>query len=166
MALAIIAMLTSGLIMTDLEDKALKFTIYQWHKSLGVLILLAVTARLALRLMTKLPPLPETFKPWEKLGAKAGHWALYALMFAMPLSGWVIVSSSVYGLPTIVFGWFEWPHLPGLGGNAMLEDLAEDLHGALAWVLMAVIALHIGAVIKHFWLDKTNLLPRLWWRRG
>lgn len=166
MALAIIAMLASGLLMTDLADKTWQFQLYQWHKSLGVLVLLAVAARLGLRLLTKLPAVPDLFKPWEKLAAKAGHWALYALMVAMPLSGWAMVSASVYGLPTIVFGWFEWPHLPNLTGITGLNELAEDVHGALAWVLMALIALHIGAAIKHYWCDKTNLLRRLWWGRG
>jgi cytochrome b561 len=167
MAISFILMLGSGLVMTedDLLDKSMQFTLYQWHKSLGVLLLIAFFLRLTIRLIFKPPVLPHQFIKWERVAAHAGHWGLYALMIAIPLAGWVMVSSSVYGLPTIVFGMFEWPHIPDIAGNQSIEDLAKEIHEILAYALMAMIAMHIGAVVKHSIKDKINLLTRMWWTK-
>lgn len=166
MALAFFWMLGSGIAMEYMDlEKSFKYNLYQWHKASGVLLLMAFVVRILWRFVSRVPKLPQNFKPWEKIAAKAGHWGLYALMLLMPLSGWVIVSSSVYGLPTMVFGWFEWPHIPGLEGNEEIHEMSEDAHFYLAIIFGLLIAAHIGAVIKHALFDKENLLPRMWWRK-
>jgi cytochrome b561 len=168
MALCFLMMLASGFAMAedDLLEKSLRFQVFQWHKSLGVLLLVAVAARVFLRLVTRAPALPAAFKPWEKLAAAAGHLGLYAAMLFMPLSGWAMASSSPYGLPTIVFGLFEWPHIPGIAANAAVSDAAKDVHEILAIAFLLLIGAHVGAVIKHFVLDKINLLPRMSWKKS
>ncbi len=167
MALCFALMLASGFVMTedDLLERSLRFQVFQWHKSLGVLLLLAFFMRVLLRVITKPPALPAAFKSWEVLAAKAGHIALYVVMFLMPLSGWAMVSSSKLGLPTIVFGWFEWPHIPGIAGNGDVSHNAKDLHEILAIFFLVLIGTHVGAVVKHFVLDKINLLPRMSWKK-
>jgi cytochrome b561 len=163
MAAAFLLMLAGGLSMTYLDlDKSLKFNLYQWHKSLGVLLLLTFFMRLGWRLLHKPPALPAFMPPLEALAAKAGHIALYVCMIAVPLSGWTMVSSSVYGLPTIVFGWFEWPHIPKIAGNEEVSAAAKNAHWLLTWFFGLCIAGHISAVIKHAVIDKHNLLPRMW----
>jgi cytochrome b561 len=163
MAIAFLLMLGSGLAMVNLDalPQSLKFNMYQWHKSLGVLLLLTFFVRIGWRLFHKPPKLPASFKKLDVIGAKLGHWGLYALMIAMPITGWVMVSSSVYGLPTIVFGWFEWPHIEILSGNETINALSKDAHEILGWVFIAMIAVHIGAVLKHYIFDKENLLTRM-----
>lgn len=162
MALAFFGMLAMGLAMSNLElEKSLQFKMYQWHKSLGVLLLLAFFARIMVRIITRQPPLPKVMKKTERNAAKLGHWLLYAWMIALPLSGWVMVSSSAYGLPTIVFGWFTWPHVPDIAGNKELSELAAELHEWLAYAFILLILGHIGAVIKHRMVEKENLLPRM-----
>lgn len=168
MALSFFVMLGSGFVMGNLEslEPSMKFKLYQWHKSGGVLLLIAFFVRLGVRLFMGAPPLPKSFKRLDIVAAKIGHWALYGLMIAMPVTGWVIVSSSGYGLPTLVFNVFEWPHIPGLAGNKMLRSIAGNAHEILAFVFAFVIALHVAAVVKHVVKDKVNLLPRMWWGRG
>jgi cytochrome b561 len=162
MALAFLLMLASGLVMANLDiPKSLQFQIYQWHKSLGVLLLLAFFLRLAVRLRARVPELPVRMKPFEKKAAKAGHFALYVWMIALPLTGWLVVSASPFGLPTIVFGWFEWPHIPDLAGNEPVSEFAETAHQWLAYAFIALIAGHVAAVVKHYLIDKENLLPRM-----
>lgn len=162
MAVCFLLMLAGGLLMTgDTLEKGLRFQVYQWHKSLGVLLLLAFFLRVSIKLLAAAPPLPAAMKPLEKKAAILGHWGLYAFMLAMPLSGWLMVSSSVYGLPTIVFGLFEWPHLPGVAGSEPIHEAAEEGHEILAWLFMGMIGVHIAAVIKHALLDHENLLPRM-----
>jgi cytochrome b561 len=162
MALCIIGMLAGGLLMTGGGlEKSFRFQLYQWHKSLGVILLWLICARIAVRIATKTPPLPSSMKPWERVAAKAGHLALYAIMIVMPFSGWLLVSSSTLGLPTIVFGVFEWPHFPSVTGNHAVHELAEALHENVAWIAIAVIILHVLAVVKHALIDKENLLSRM-----
>ena len=97
------------------------------------------------------------------MAAIIGHWGLYILMLVVPISGWVMVSSSVYGLPTIVFGWFEWPHIPNLQGNENVESLAKEVHFFLAIFFALMITVHIAAVVKHALSDNVNLIKRMWW---
>lgn len=163
MAAAFFLMLASGLAMEELDlPKSLKFNMIQWHKSLGVLLLVAFVLRLGWRLTHKAPALPASIKGLEATLAKAGHIALYAFMLAVPLTGWAMVSSSVYGLPTIVFGLFEWPHIPKIAGNEFVNGIAKEAHEILAWVFIFVIGGHIAAVAKHAIIDRENLLPRIW----
>lgn len=162
MALCFLAMIAAGLIMEYAPlDKSFQFQLYQWHKSLGLLLLIAFFMRLVSRLVTRTPALPEGLANWENKAAKAGHYSLYLWMLIVPLSGWLMVSSSSYGLPTYIFGLFEWPHIPGLEGNKAIHETAELGHKILTWSFTALIAIHIGAVIKHAWADKINLLKRM-----
>lgn len=162
MAISFILMLGSGLAMEYLElGKSLKFNMFQWHKSLGVILLVAFFIRISWRLLHKPPALPVSFSHLEKIGAEVGHCALYVLMFAVPLAGWAMVSSSVYGLPTIVFGLFEWPHIPGVAGNEMVSDISRGAHKYLAWAFGLTILGHIGAVIMHKIVQNENILSRM-----
>lgn len=168
MAIGFLLMLISGVIMSYAPiEQSLKFNLYQWHKAGGVLLLLAFGVRILWRLLSEMmkqvPALPSHFPKLERVAAKLGHWGLYGLMLALPLSGWVMVSSSVYGLPTIVFGWFEWPHIPNLSGNEPVEEMAKDAHFYLAILFGFIIVAHIGAVVKHALKDHENLMSRIWW---
>lgn len=170
MAVGFFMMLGSGITMTYFEiSKSLQFNMYQWHKSGGVLLLLAFGLRILWRVISgfrkQIPDLPRSLPKTERKAAKLGHWGLYAIMLAMPISGWIMVSASVYGLPTIVFGWFQWPHIPDFQGNAKIENLARDAHFYIAIFFGLMLATHIGAVVKHAVADKENLMTRIWWSR-
>jgi len=168
MALGFFAMLGSGVAMSYFEmDQSLKFQMYQWHKGGGVLLLLAFGLRISWRIISQfalyqVPALPDKFPKLEKLAAHLGHLGLYGLMLALPLSGWVMVSASVYGLPTIVFNMFEWPHIPGIQGHEAVEGLAKLAHFYLAIGFGLMIFAHVAAVVKHALKDKINLMPRMW----
>ena len=166
MAIAFLLMLASGLSFDNIAmDQSFKFQLYQWHKSLGVLLLIAFFIRIGWRLFLKPPSLPKSFKKLDIIGAQLGHIALYILMIAMPLTGWAMVSSSPYGLPTIVFGWFEWPHISGLSGDNFINGWAKYMHWIIGYIFLAVIAIHILAVIKHYKMDNEDLLKRMWFKR-
>lgn len=166
MALSIFLMLISGVVIEYFPiEKSLKFDLYQYHKSLGVLLLIALFIRIFCRIVTYLPPLPSKFSKLEVKLAKLGHYLLYFLIFIMVFSGWFIVSTSSYGLPTIVFGLFEWPHIPNLIGERKLHKLAELIHLIGAICLFLAIIGHVAAVIKHKIKDKENLLKRIWFSK-
>jgi cytochrome b561 len=164
MALSFFWMLSSGFLMVNFNiDLSLKFRFYQWHKASGVILLMLVLLRIIVRILTKSPKLPKEILKTEARLAKIGHLALYLFMILMPLTGWIIVSSSIYGLPTIVFGLFEWPHISAIAGSEKIESLAKNLHFYFAIIFSFLITLHIGAAIKHVLIDKINLLKRMWW---
>ncbi len=129
-----------------LEDVAgpLKFTAFQFHKSIGITILLLSLARLALRLSVPRPA--EVGEGWQKLAGRLTHWAFYGVMLLVPLSGWIIVSTAKLKVPTVLFGLATWPNLPLPAG---FNDPAKLAHTVLAWALPALIVLHVGAVIYH-----------------
>ncbi len=166
-ALAIITMLASGLVMgSDMLEKSLRFNMYQWHKSLGVIVLWLVGLRLLWRITHKPPALPESLNDNEKFWAHTGHWILYIWMFVMPLSGWVLISSSSWGVPTLIFGGPEWPHLPGMKGDKEIHDLAEEIHEFFGYSFIALIVGHVLAVIMHKVKHKTSLLSRMSLRKS
>lgn len=166
-ALTIIGMLTSGFVMEFAPlEKSAKFELYQLHKSTGVIVLWLVALRIITRLITTIPDLPAAINKMEQKLAKLGHLGLYAGMIIMPVSGWVLVSSSSYGLPTMVYNLFEWPHIPGISGNEAIHETGELLHGIGAYGLAFLVLAHIAATIKHAIKEKINLLPRMWWSKS
>jgi len=170
MAIGFIGMLASGLVLEYATlEKSLTFKLFQWHKASGLLLLAAVVLRILWRLVSAIkddiPKLPDSFPKIEKIAAKLGHLGLYAVMIAMPITGWLMVSSSVYGLPTIIFGWFEWPHIPGVASNESINKSSKLAHAWIAWAFIALIAAHIAAVIKHAMIDQENLLTCMWWSK-
>ena len=141
-----------GFSMSDMEDNLLKFSLYQWHKSFGLLILVLALMRLAWRLANPVPALPETLRPWEKRAARASHYTLYAGLIVVPLLGWATVSASPLGVPTLAFYLLYVPHLPVPASEAAEAALAT-IHGALAAFVVAVALLHVAAALRHhFWL--------------
>lgn len=167
-ALALIALLAAGWWMTDAIKQAatrgLAFQVYQLHKSLGLTVLVLSSVRLLWRLVNPPPPLPESMTSFERTAARATHWLFYALTIGMPLAGWAMVSASPLGLPTIVFGQFEWPHigwLAGLEQKAAAEALFKTAHRYMGYGLVALIALHVAAALKHHVIDRDDVLARM-----
>ncbi len=164
-ALLVLALVGLGLYMTSLPPgSAAQFSLYQWHKSLGITVLLLTLARIAWRLSHPVPALPATLKPWERLAARGTHVGLYALMLAIPLTGWALVSASPWNLPTILYGVIPWPHLPVLStleDKAGAEAVLEQVHGLLAWSAVALVALHVAAALKHHFILKDDVLARM-----
>lgn len=156
-AVLIIGLLAVGLYMSDLPPDPFKFQLYGMHKAFGITVLGLAVLRLLWRFSAVVPASLPHHAQWEKFLARAAHYALYALMIAIPLSGWAM--SSAGGHPVSFFGLFEIP--PLVGKNPELgHDLAE-LHETLAWTLMGVLALHIAGAIKHHFVDKDETLRRM-----
>jgi len=170
-AFAIVAMLIIGWTMTNLpKGDPLKFPLFQWHKSVGITILLLSLFRLIWRLTHKAPPLPDNMPGWEKFAARATHAIFYILIIGMPLVGWAIVSTSPLNLPTFLYRippWFDgipWPNLPilpGLSNKGEIGHMLGAAHSYGAWIVAILLVLHVGAAHKHHWLDRDDVLTRM-----
>ncbi len=157
MAILLFGLLALGFYMHDLPLSPEKLKLYSWHKWAGVTAFLLVLVRLAWR-VTHLPPaLPASMPRIMQLAAHAGHFALYALMIAIPLSGWLM--SSAKGFQTVWFGVLPIPDL--LDKNKELGDLLAIVHKGLNLLFVAVLAGHIGAALKHHFIDRDDILTRM-----
>lgn len=167
-ALLVIGQLAGGLYMHDLpkERADLKFELYQWHKSFGVTILALTLVRLGWRLTHPAPPLPATMPRWEKIAARISHFGFYVLLIVLPLIGWLVVSSSplANSVQTYLFGVIHWPHLPFFEGVENRRDLSRnfaELHKYVAFGIIGLIALHVGAALKHQFFNRDIVLSHM-----
>lgn len=148
-----------GLFMTGLEISPAKLRCYAWHKWIGVTVFLVAAARLAWRARTPPPAMPP-MPPWQAQAARAVHALLYALMLAIPVSGWVY--SSATGVSVVYLGLVPLPDL--VAKDKALASALLVVHQALNATLACAVLLHVAAAVKHQWRDRDGLLGRMWWR--
>ena len=164
-ALAILTLLAMGTIMVRMTPgSSLQFDTYQLHKSLGITVLVLSVIRLLWRFLDPVPPLPGTLRPWEAALARVTHSAFYVLMIALPFSGWMMVSASVWNIPTVVFGAFTLPHLPilaSLQDKKPVEDALKEVHEALAIGMFILLLLHVAGALKHHFVLRDDTLARM-----
>ena len=135
------------------------------HKSVGVTILVLSIGRLAWRLTHRPPSLPAAMPAWQKLAARANQWAFYALLFVLPLTGWIFSSNPEKLRPVSWFGLFELPSLPV---TAEFAVAAKETHELLGWTMAVLVAIHIVAALRHHFLLRDKVLGRMlpWASRG
>ncbi|MEM9170030.1 MAG: cytochrome b [Pseudomonadota bacterium] len=165
-AVMIVGQIAGGLYMSGLPFGNDKFALYQLHKSFGLVVLVLSLVRLGWRLGHKPPALPDHMTPRTRFFARATHVAFYVLMISVPLGGWALVSASPYAdsVPTLVFGLFEWPHLPFFETVGDREALAEQIAGThkfFGLAIAALLALHVAAALKHHFKDRDGVLASM-----
>ena len=157
MAVLLIGLLGLGLYMAGLPLSPDKLRLYSWHKWAGVTAFLLLAFRLLWRVSNRPPALPDSMSKPMQLLAHAGHFALYALMFAIPLSGWLM--SSAKGIQTVYFGVLPIPDL--IGKDKELGHLLGSVHESLSWLFILVLVGHVAAALKHHYIDKDDILKRM-----
>lgn len=158
-ALSILFMLVLGWLMSDREIPN-RYALFQLHKSVGICVLLLSFVRIGWRLVHKAPPALASIAAWQQKLAHAVHGLLYVLMVAMPLSGWLIVSSSPRNIPTMLFGVVPWPHLP-IGQDQDLSHMMGEMHETLAAMLVVLFLMHAGAALWHHFIMRDETLLRM-----
>ncbi|MEE3502490.1 cytochrome b [Acidiphilium acidophilum] len=165
MALGIISLATLGLIMVHVKlTLQTQFELFQLHKSIGITILLAAFLRIAWKLRHRPPELTEAMPAWQRAGAVWSHRLLYVALFALPLTGWAVVSASPFDIPTMLYGVIPWPDLPvlpTLAHKKEIEAILEDIHDYGAFGLIGLIVLHAGAALHHHFIKRDNVLRRM-----
>ena len=157
-ALLIIGTFSLGLVMSDMPGiTPTKLKYYSWHKWSGVTILGLVALRLLWRLKNSAPAYPASMPDWQKGAAHGLHGLLYVLMFAVPLSGYFYSLSA--GVPVVYFGLFPLPVL--MDPNPALKPVLKALHYWLNMGLLACVALHVAAALKHQFVDRDGVLKRM-----
>ncbi|MEE9347147.1 MAG: cytochrome b [Robiginitomaculum sp.] len=160
MAFLLIAQLAGGFIMHAMEGSPLKWSLYGWHKSFGICILLLAILRLIWRLTHKAPALPSDTKPIERLMARLTHIGFYGLMIGIPMAGWLMVSASETPFKTTLFKLVTWPDFP-LTRSKALQGLFSEAHELMAFAFIGLLVLHLAAAYKHHFIAKNNMLSRM-----
>lgn len=166
LALAIVGNFMLGVYMSDLPFSPARLQYYSWHKWAGVLVLAFSVFRLLTRLMAPPPALPlniEAAMPgWQKLAHHATHLGLYALFFAVPLTGWAF--SSAAGFPIVLFGVLPLPDFVPV--SEALSDVLKEAHEIAAFGMAALVLLHVAGAVKHQVIDRDGLMNRMGFGRS
>jgi len=156
-ALLILAAFPLGLYMSDLALSPLKLKLISYHKWLGVTVFLLAAIRLAWRASHTPPPLPAAMPAWQRRAAQGLHHLLYLLLFLIPLTGWLM--SSAKGFQTVYLGLLPLPDL--LAKDQALGDVLRQVHQTINYALLALVAAHVGAALKHHFIDRDGILARM-----
>ncbi|MEE4154230.1 MAG: cytochrome b [Erythrobacter sp.] len=156
----VIAILVIGNLLTGLLNDALEdiVRVIPAHKAIGMTVLALTILRILWRLTWKHPAYPESVGAWEKSAARAVQFVFYFLMLAMPVSGWIMASAGKYPL-----SWFGLVDLPKLAVTRADPAylVGREAHEILGWLFVALIALHVGAALRHHLILKDNVLQRM-----
>ena len=163
-AALILVNLYLGLFHEDMS-KPVRATMMFYHKSIGLTVLALTVARLAWRLGHRPPPYDAALKRWEVVLARATHWTFYILLLALPLTGWLLVSTG--GRATSLFGLFDVPALPVSHADGP-HDLFESLHTLFGYAMLLLVVLHVAGALKHQMEGHRHIFGRMqpWAYRG
>jgi cytochrome b561 len=156
-ALLIFAAFPLGVYMHELPFSPTKLQLYSYHKWIGITVLLLAVIRVVWRATHTPPALPDNLPRWQHVVSHVTHQLLYVLIFAVPLSGWLM--SSAKGFTTVWFGVLPLPDL--VGKSKELGDVLATVHQGLNVVLFLLVAMHVAAALKHRFIDRDDILSRM-----
>lgn len=155
MGIMIIGMLCIGFFLNDFPPEQ-KGSAYMIHKSTGLLLMILVIIRLAMRFTSKYPSLPESTPKSIVYTAKLNVFALYLIMILMPLSG--ILMSTLSGGTLPFYGLFS---LPSIIQNQSIGGLSYNFHSIGGYIFIILIVAHFVGGLFHQFVLKDNVLKRM-----
>ena len=152
-AMLIVSQIIIGLKFADMPKGPDKFALFDWHKTIGVVILLLAVTWLIVRLTHRPPPFPADFPRWERAAAVWNHRLFYFLMLALPITGLAMISDhAVNGMTQLKFG-IPFPVIP--------IAVPDEAHSLLAWAWIGLLVLHVLAALKQQFIDRTIVADRM-----
>lgn len=156
-AALILIMLPIGIVMANVNVGPGQDVLYHLHRSIGVILLPLMLARLVYRLKHPPPPLPATVPATQRLAAGVTHWALYAIVLLQAMVGWI--ATSAYRAPIWVFWMLELP--PIWPVDRPFSEMMFGVHRGMGFALAVLLALHVGAALFHHFVLKDVVLRRM-----
>jgi cytochrome b561 len=156
-AACVLVTLPVSLAMVRVGEGPAQDVLYNFHKSLGILILVLMLLRLINRLVAGAPAPDPTLEPWQRTLSSAVHGLLYVLLLAMPVVGYV--ANSAYGAPTPFFGLFTLPKIAA--DNQALATQLFTAHRWAGFVVIVLAGMHIGGALMHHFVHRDNVLRRM-----
>lgn len=160
-AVLFLGQLMLGYLMSrDNIDPVLQFDLFQYHKSIGFLVLALAVPRFIWSVFSRKPRALDGEGPVSRLGARTAHAALLFLTLAVPLAGWAVASTSPLQIPSYVFDLIVVPGLPMAISNQS-EAFWTEVHATLAYLAAGVVLLHVAAALWHHFIRKDPTLRRM-----
>lgn len=157
MAVLLLGQVVLGKYAHELDRSMEKLNLMMWHKSIGICLLTLVIIRLAWNYLNPQPTPGETAKRWQILAQRLSHAALYFLMVAIPLTGWLM--NSAKNIPFRVFRTIPLPDLIPPGEK--LGEVFEDWHEGLVEALLVLLTIHVAAAFWHHFYHRDAVLLRM-----
>jgi cytochrome b561 len=153
------------------DDRPWTQSVTNAHKTFGITVLGLALMRLLWRIAHRPPPLSPAIPRWQAVAARSGHAALYFMIFAMPISGWIYDSAWEYAadVPIDFFGLFEMPRIGWVAGmpagpKKELDELFHHVHEWLSYMLYVLLAAHLAGALKHQYFDRIPTFQRMTFR--
>ncbi|MEA2930543.1 MAG: hypothetical protein QOG38_2971 [Hyphomicrobiales bacterium] len=156
-AVSVLTTAPVAIAMTRVSQGPTQDLLYNFHKSLGVLIMILMILRLINRLAVGAPIPDPGIEPWQKAVSSAVHTSLYVLLLAMPVVGYV--ANSAYGAPTPFFGLFNLPMI--VEKNDALATQLFALHRWTGFLVILLVLMHVGAALYHTFVRRDDVLKRM-----
>lgn len=156
-AIMVLTMVPAGLIMIRIDGGQLQNQLFDYHRSVGVVLMILTVIRLAYRLTHKPAPLPADIPMWQRTSAKVTHVFIYAFLLVNPFIGWV--ATSAYPAKITVFGLFTMPAI--VSKDRALSEQLFTVHEVLGIMFTLAVLLHIGAALFHGFIRKDGVLQRM-----
>jgi cytochrome b561 len=156
-AVCVLSTAPVAIAMTRVSKGPTQDILYNFHKSLGVLILTLMTLRLINRLAVGAPIADPGIEPWQKAVSSTVHTSLYVLLFAMPVVGYI--ANSAFGASTPFFGLFNLP--PIIDKDEALATQLFTIHRWVGWLVIILVLTHVGAALYHYFIRRDNVLQRM-----
>ncbi|MFN3891136.1 MAG: cytochrome b [Beijerinckiaceae bacterium] len=156
-ALFVLFIIPAGIVMTNIGPGKLQNNLYDLHRSFGVLVFAIALARVLIRISQGAPGPAAGLTTFERYASATVHYAMYALLIAMPIGGWLMTSA--YRVDVSVFGLFTLPHL--VAQNEETFKFFQRMHFIGGITLTVLVLMHVGAVVKHTFFSKDTVLWRM-----
>jgi cytochrome b561 len=156
-AICVLATAPVAIAMTRVGEGPTQNALFNFHKSLGVLILILMILRLINRLAVGAPIADPAIAPWQKAASAAVHTSFYVLLLAMPIVGYI--ANSAFGAPTPFFGLFNVP--PIVEKNEALATPLFTFHRWVGWLVIILVLTHVSAALYHHFVRGDNVLRRM-----
>jgi cytochrome b561 len=160
-AAMILVLLTHGWWMTHMTPRPERLVNYAWHSALGYDLLVLIVLRLLWRWINPVPALPAELKLWERAAAHFGHASLYALMLIVSLTGWMVATTFRVPMTKDLLGIDIPPIVTQV--DRSLRQWLEQSHMVLAYLLAAIVLIHILGALRHHMLKRNDVLRRMTW---
>jgi cytochrome b561 len=158
-AILVVATIPVGTVMVrEGLPRGIQDGLYIFHKNVGVILILLVLLRLIYRAAHPPPPLPLSMPDWQRNVAVLTHWLLYALLIAMGVSGYIRVVAGGFPIETLDALGFP----PLAPRSDALAETAKAVHFYVRFALVALIALHVGAALRHLFSSGDGVFARMW----
>jgi cytochrome b561 len=153
----ILVLLVHGWWMTHLAARPDRLANYGWHAAIGYDLMGLLVLRLLWRWANPVPALPGDLKPWERTAAHLGHFGLYVLMLATTLTGWAMAGTGRVPLRQDLLG----IEIPLIVQDRALRPLLEESHKIIAYLLAALVVVHVAGALRHHFVKRNTVLRRM-----